>query len=127
MRIFVSYTIRDNYFNKKRLSELCLLLNPYGKVYIDLLHNDSKNRQRRVEDELKLSSVVVFLITPAVSKSLWFMKERKLASQYKKKCFEIFIDNTVDWTVSLNKIVMDIEEQIQPIKLFQRSTKNSTR
>lgn len=127
MRIFVSYTTRDNYLNKERLHEVCLLLNKYGKVYIDLLHNNSKDRQRRVEDELRLSSIVIFLITPAVSKSFWFMKERKLASQQKKKCFEIFIDNNVEWTASLNKIVADIQKQIQPTKLLQRSAKSRAR
>jgi hypothetical protein len=127
MRIFVSYTTRDNYLNEKRLSDVCLLLNPYGYVYIDLLHNNSNDRQRRVEDELRLSTLVVFLITPAVSKSFWFMKERKLALQQKKKCFEIYIDNTVEWAVSLNKIAMDIEEQFQPTKLLQRSAKSRAR
>lgn len=109
MRIFVSYTTRDNYFNKERLDDVCQLLKDYGKVYVDLLHNDSKDRQGRVEKELVLSSFVVFLITPAVSKSFWFMKEKKIALQQNKKSHEIDIDNNSEWAVTLNKIAEDIE------------------
>ena len=114
MRIFVSYTTRDNYINLERLKDVEKVIKQFGHVYIDLLHNNSKNRQRRVEDELALSSTVVFLRTPAVYKSFWFMKEKKLSDQQKKKCVEICIDNSAKWPDMLDLIKLTIENEFQP-------------
>ncbi len=114
MRIFVSYTTRDKYINLTRLRDVFSVMSQFGLVYIDLLHNDSQDRQRRVENELALSSTVVFLKTPAVSKSVWFMKETKLAVQQQKKCLEIDIDNTMKWADTLKHIQLSMVSDLQP-------------
>jgi hypothetical protein len=116
MRIFVSYTTRDGYLNVERLKDIDEAIKQFGIVYIDILHNNSADRQRRVEYELALSSIVVFLITPAVHESFWFMKEKRIAEHHKKRCIEICLDNSAEWDDTLNLIKQTLINDSQPPK-----------
>lgn len=80
-KIFVSYTVRDGLVTIAELSLLYKKLRQLGTIYIDLLHNDSEDKQRRVKRELLSSDIVLLLVTPAVSSSPWVAWELKIARQ----------------------------------------------
>ena len=57
MKIFVSYTTRDKDITSELLNTVFFKLRKIGKVYIDLIHNDSINKQQRVLNELDTSDL----------------------------------------------------------------------
>jgi hypothetical protein len=48
MKIFVSYTTRDRNITIEFLLKLYNELSEFETVYIDLIHNDSENKQKGV-------------------------------------------------------------------------------
>ena len=103
-RIFISYTTKDSYLDRDRLAEIDHLASRYGFVFIDALHNDSVNRQRRVEQELIEASVVLFIRTSGCSRSEWVGWERHKAVEYGKYCIEVPFDETGAWESNLKDI-----------------------
>lgn len=79
MKIFVSYTTIDSYINEGNLVWLNKKLSVYGETYIDLLHNDSKNKQNRVIKELVDADIFIFLRSKSVNLSKWASLEREIA------------------------------------------------
>ena len=79
MNIFVSYTTRDDYIEKNYLLEAEAILSKYGRVYVDLLHNDSIEKQQRVHDELLASDVLVLIRSESVRESEWVNWEIRTA------------------------------------------------
>lgn len=71
MNIFVSYTIKDKEISLETLNFVSEKLKHIGNVYIDILNNDSFNKQERVFYELDNSDVVILLMSPNVYKSRW--------------------------------------------------------
>lgn len=71
MSIFVSYTTRDYYINRELLEGVCEALSEYGHHYIDLLHNDSIDKQRHVEKMLYKAKLLILLSSSSVEKSEW--------------------------------------------------------
>lgn len=83
MKVFVCYTIRDGTIDYKYLKEFENILKRYFEnVFIDMLHNDSKNPQQRIIEELKSSDVVFLLKTKKVFTSKWVLFEIKLANEF---------------------------------------------
>ena len=78
-KIFVSYTIRDNSINIELLSRLEEFLKAFSSPFIDLLHNDSIDKQKRIEDELKATDFFLLLETKNVLDSPWVVKELLIA------------------------------------------------
>lgn len=89
MRIFVSYTFRDNLINKVMLEELSNLLNDFGSPFIDILNNNSTNKQKRIEYEILMCDIFLLLITPSINNSNWVKIEKDLARKYKKNILEL--------------------------------------
>lgn len=104
IRIFISYTTRDSYLDRDRLAEIDHIASSFGFVFIDALHNDSANRQRRVEQELIEASVVLFIRTSGCSHSEWVGWERHKAMEYGKYCIEVPFDETGTWEMNLRDI-----------------------
>ncbi|MFA1562978.1 TIR domain-containing protein [Aliivibrio fischeri] len=71
MKIFVSYTTRDSIINHESLATLVEPISIFGKPFIDLIHNDSEDKQARVESELKESNILLLLRTNSIQYSKW--------------------------------------------------------
>ncbi|MGF1878798.1 TIR domain-containing protein [Photobacterium frigidiphilum] len=71
MNVFVSYTTRDSHINSDSLSSIVEPISKLGRPFIDLLHNDSIDKQKRVEDELDNSNLFVLLESESIQSSKW--------------------------------------------------------
>tara|TARA_B110000971_G_C19956586_1_gene475932 strand:+ start:119 stop:475 length:357 start_codon:yes stop_codon:yes gene_type:complete len=95
-KIFVSYTIRDGKVDKDFLLNLESFSIGYGCIYIDLIHNDSENKQVRVMKELSNSNVVIIIKTDDVYKSEWVNKELNYAKESKIPIYELEYDELIN-------------------------------
>lgn len=75
MNIFVSYTTRDKVIDRQLLEDASEVLSAYGNIYIDLLHNDSKNKQAHVGHMLSQSDVLVLIESCSIKESTWVQWE----------------------------------------------------
>lgn len=87
-KIFISYTIRDEIINVDFLLNIERRINAIGSPFIDLLHNDSLNKQARVFNELMNSDIFILLKTKEILNSEWVEKEISLANKIKIPIFE---------------------------------------
>ncbi|MNR30320.1 hypothetical protein D3C85_1477690 [compost metagenome] len=71
MKIFISYTTRDNIVTRDFLIKLESEISDLGDIYIDLLHNHSENKQARVKSELQQADVFLLLSTDSIKNSPW--------------------------------------------------------
>lgn len=83
MKYFVSYTTRDKEVTVSLLEQVFKKLTPSGTVFIDILHNDSPNKQERVFQELDNSDLLVLIETENVYKSKWVQLEINRANASK--------------------------------------------
>lgn len=83
--IFVIYSIRDEYVNKKSLHKICNELKVYGNVFIDLIHNKSINKQEYVLQKLYDASCIVIVNSPKLIESKWAQLEIKIAKDQNKQ------------------------------------------
>jgi len=70
-KIFISYTLKDGVINREFLEKLDDNLKNLGLVYIDLIHNDSNNKQARVVTELEKSDLLILIKTVNINNSEW--------------------------------------------------------
>lgn len=82
-KIFISYTIRDGNINRDFLNQLQQKISFHCEVYIDLIHNDSVDKQDRVIKELNCSDFMVLIRTERIDASEWVEREILLANQLK--------------------------------------------
>lgn len=75
MNIFVSYTTKDCEVTLHRLNEISIKLKQIGYVYIDIIDNNSQDKQKRVFEELDNSDVIILIISNSVYNSKWVIKE----------------------------------------------------
>ncbi len=75
MDIFVSYTTRDEYINRELLINISSILSEYGTFYIDLLHNDAKDKQQFVERMLCQAKSILLLASNSIGESHWVQWE----------------------------------------------------
>ena len=88
-KIFVSYTTRDGKVTELFLRKLEKALTSHSLVYIDLIHNNSKNKQNRVIEELKKSDLLFLIKTEESNSSNWVNKELQLANKLNIPIIEI--------------------------------------
>jgi hypothetical protein len=79
MKIFISYTIRDKQVTENMLKAFAQSLTAFGKVYIDLLDNDSEEKQARLLSELHNSDLFLLIESREVYSSPWVQLEIKQA------------------------------------------------
>lgn len=80
-KIFVSYTIRDGIIDVEFLLNVERSMKGLGKLFIDLIHNDSLDKQVRVLNELVNSDIFVLLKTKETLNSEWVKKEVSIADE----------------------------------------------
>lgn len=78
-KVFVSYTVRDGFITRDYLLKLEKCMSNKFNVYIDLLHNDSSNPQKRVIKELIKSDIFLLIYTKEVFNSPWVLLELNIA------------------------------------------------
>jgi TIR domain len=83
MRIFVAYTTIDKEISREFLLSLRKRVSIAGKVFIDLIDNDSTDKQERVISELDNSDILLLVNTQNVSKSKWVSIELDRAEERK--------------------------------------------
>lgn len=88
LNVFVSYTVRDKSIDKEFLIQLEKSLKLNYNIFIDLIHNDSENKQARIENELADSDCIILLKTKLTFYSQWVRKEMDLAKELKIPIFE---------------------------------------
>lgn len=91
MKQFISYSIRDGIITRNLLQKAKTLYNKYGSCYVDMLDNDSIDKQRRVIQELYKADILILLQTPASKSSKWVQKEIQIA--HKRKIPIITVNN----------------------------------
>lgn len=108
MRIFVSYTTRDKILTKELLSIMYERLSLNNYAYIDLLHNNSVNKQKRVFDELAKSEIILLITTDSINQSNWVNLELEFAKKKNIRIVRINISEVnkiADNSLSINKII----------------------
>jgi len=88
-KIFLSYTTRDGLINKTFLLNLEKMFPLFSSVYIDLIHNNSLDKQKRVISELKKSDILFLIKTDDTYKSEWVNKELEIAKKINIPIYEL--------------------------------------
>lgn len=107
MRVFISYTTIDNTINKELLIRLYNKLSEFATVYIDLIHNDSLNKQKRVFEELESADQVLLIETKKVYQSNWVKAELERAKKLRKEIIKISYSELMTFLkpdININKI-----------------------
>lgn len=71
MRLFVSYTLRDGYLDTSILMKVKELYQNCDSCYIDIIDNDSVDKQGRVEQELLSADTLLLIETTTKLSHLW--------------------------------------------------------
>jgi len=118
MKIFVSYTTRDRNITKEFLLKLYNELSEFETVYIDLIHNDSENKQKRVFDELESADQVVLIETESVYDSDWVKIELESAKSLKKDIIKIPYNELIEFLKA---------EKSQWLTMYIKNRRNSNK
>ena len=92
MKIFVSYTTKDKNVTSEFLMKVYKGLSEFETVYIDLIHNDSLDKQKRVFDELDSADQIVLIESESVYQSNWVKLELDRANKLNKEIIKIPIE-----------------------------------
>lgn len=96
MLVFCSYTLRDGLVTIEKLRKLKELISQSDACYIDILDNDSIDKQERVVEELNKAQLVLVLMSPDLKKSAWVKEEYRIANEKKIPIVEININHIND-------------------------------
>lgn len=92
MLVFCSYTLRDGLVTIEKLKSLKELISKYAVCYVDILDNDSIDKQERVVEELGKAQLLLVLKSPDLKKSAWVKEEYRIANEKKIPIVEINIE-----------------------------------
>lgn len=120
MNIFVSYTTRDTYINKELLDKVSNIVSELGSPYVDLLHNNSLDKQAYVESMLKSSDVVLLLSSDSIDKSKWVNWELAQAKKIKIPIVEVCAKKFASANFVLN-IFSEIKSHTEANKKIQQT------
>jgi hypothetical protein len=81
MKCFVSYTTIDKEVTADLLQLLAMELRKVSDVFIDMLDNNSLDKQGRVISELEGSDILILIETESIYKSEWVSMEIKRAKE----------------------------------------------
>lgn len=106
MNIFVSYTTIDHNVTLFKLKEISAKLKKIGSVYIDIIDNNSQDKQKRVFDELDNSNIVVLVISDNIYNSKWVKIEIERAHNMSIPIIPFDIEEIMHLDISIisNKI-----------------------
>jgi len=121
MNIFVSYTTRDKYIDDNLLTAASEVIADYGSPYIDLLHNDSEDKQSHVELKLSQSDLLLLLSSDSIKNSKWVQWELKEAK--KKGIPVIDVQTSSDFVETLTILKHRLFSELN--KLTRRSSNDA--
>jgi hypothetical protein len=81
MNIFVSYTTRNNEVTVVSLANFSTKVSSLGKTFIDLLDNNSIDKQGRIIQELEDSDILILIKSQSTYKSEWVKLELESANK----------------------------------------------
>lgn len=81
MKIFVSYTTRNNEVTVESLITFYNKLNSFGQIFIDLINNDSNDKQNRIIEELKKTDLLILIKSQSTFNSEWVKFELEKANE----------------------------------------------
>lgn len=110
MRVFVSYTTKDPDVTTEALARVEERISPFATVFIDLLHN-KKGNQRRVNNELKRSDIVLQIASPKY-KSEWVQKELLAARKRGTPILKVGLKELLDMdSESIQRMLYDVDKK----------------
>ena len=112
MRIFVSYTTRNNEVAESLLLALSNKLSCFGNVFIDLLNNDSVDKQKRIVTELNICDLLVLIESASSNCSEWVRFELRTANELNIPIVILPV-NSID-----NLTSADLEHKLRPSLSF---------
>jgi|688.fasta_scaffold494231_2 hypothetical protein len=98
MNIFVCYTTRNNEVTANSLIDFSNKINSYGNVFVDLLDNDSNDKQKRIINELKKSNLLILIKSESSLNSEWVKFELETADKLNIPVIEFLIDDLYNLT-----------------------------
>ena len=116
MKIFVSYTTRDKDITSELLNTVFFKLRKIGKVYIDLIHNDSINKQQRVLNELDTSDLVLLIKSDKNILSKWVRIETERANKKLIPIIKITRNEIATYSAEdFNRLFSSVRKQYTPV------------
>lgn len=109
MNIFVSYTTRNNEVTINSLINFSNKIRAFGKIFIDLIDNNSNDKQGRIIDELKKTELLILIRSKSSFNSEWVKFE--LESVEKLKIPVIEFDVTEIDVLTKNEINTRIQNR----------------
>lgn len=105
MKIFVSYTTRDSFINRKSLSIINTQLSQSYSPFIDIIHNTlvKSQRQNKVKLEIAKCDLFILIQTKSIYKSAWVKREINQAKRLNKKIKILYIKDNYALKAVLNK------------------------
>lgn len=107
MNIFVSYTTRDNEVTINSLINFSNKINSFGKIFIDLIDNNSNDKQGRIIEELNKTELLILIKSKSILNSEWVKFELDSAEKLNIPVIEFDISEIDALTEH------DIEERIK--------------
>ncbi|PKB15231.1 TIR domain-containing protein [Flavobacterium sp. 5] len=81
MNIFVSYTTRNNEVTKNSLINFSNKINSFGKIFVDLIDNNSVDKQARIINELETTHLLILIKSQSTLNSDWVKFELDCAEK----------------------------------------------
>jgi hypothetical protein len=99
MKYFVSYTTRDEEVTISLLEIFSKKLSNNGKVFIDIIDNNSIDKQLRVIEELESSDLVILIESKSIYQSEWVALEIDKAKSRKIPIRTVPIDEISNFII----------------------------
>ena len=94
VKLFFSYTVRDGYIDRSFLADLCNSIPSKIQPFVDLLHNDSVDFQRRIYTEIVGSDLCIALQSPLFFTSPWARYELELCHSLEKSISIVLVSRS---------------------------------
>jgi len=111
MNIFVSYTTRNNEVTIDALINFSNKINSFGKIFIDLIDNDSIDKQGRIITELGSTDLLILIKSESILNSEWVKFELETAIKLKIPVIEF---NIIEIESLTKKEIESKIEEAQP-------------
>ena len=112
MKIFVSYTTRNNEVRLNSLIDFSNKIKSLGKTFIDLIDNNSHDKQDRVVKELKNANLLILIKSKSTFDSEWVRFEIGVANQMNLPIIEFDINEIKNLTRRQIKSKINIADHL---------------
>ena len=93
MNIFVSYTTINDEVTINSLIDFSNKISSFGKIFIDLIDNNSEDKQSRVVEELKKAEILMLIKSKSIFNSEWVKFELEIANEMNIPIIEFDIND----------------------------------